>query len=78
MLEMILNLSGEKHTRIRASVADAFTPRNVNRNLELISKTIARLLDDWAPKGKFDFAEFASYFPITVMCGRPRRMASES
>ena len=28
----------------------------------------AELLDEWAPKGKFDFEEFASHFPITVMC----------
>lgn len=69
MLEMILNLGGEKHKRIRDSVGDAFTPRNVNRNMGLIKESIADLLDEWAPKGKFDFAEFASYFPIRVMCG---------
>ena len=69
MLEMILNLGGEKHKRIRDSVGDAFTPRNVNRNMGLIRTSIASLLDEWAPKGRFDFAEFASYFPIRVMCG---------
>jgi cytochrome P450 len=26
------------------------------------------LLDEWVPKGAFDFEEFASYFPITVTC----------
>lgn len=25
------------------------------------------MLDEWAPKGRFDFEEFASYFPISVM-----------
>jgi cytochrome P450 len=69
MLEMLLNIGGEKHKRIRDSVGDAFTPRNVNRNMELIRTSIASLLDEWAPKGEFDFAEFASYFPIRVMCG---------
>ena len=29
---------------------------------------ITGLLDEWTPKGAFDFEEFASYFPITVMC----------
>src|SRR5689334_6122008 len=29
--EQILGHSGEKHQRIRASVGDTFTPRNVNR-----------------------------------------------
>jgi cytochrome P450 len=27
----------------------------------------AELLDEWAPKGEFDFAEFAANFPIAVM-----------
>jgi cytochrome P450 len=30
---------------------------------------ISELLDEWAPKGQFDFVEFASHFPITVFCG---------
>jgi cytochrome P450 len=29
---------------------------------------ISGLLDEWEPKGAFDFEEFASHFPITVMC----------
>src|SRR3546814_9892859 len=29
---------------------------------------ITRVLDEWAPKGAFDFEEFSSYFPITVIC----------
>jgi cytochrome P450 len=32
-------------------------------------KVISELLDEWAPKGEFDFAEFAAYFPVAVMCG---------
>jgi cytochrome P450 len=31
-------------------------------------QTIERLLDEWVPKGEFDFELFASYFPISVMC----------
>jgi cytochrome P450 len=26
------------------------------------------LLDEWLPKGHFDFEEFASFYPISVMC----------
>ena len=33
----------------------------------MMRKTITRLLDDWAPRGRIDFEEFASYFPISVM-----------
>jgi cytochrome P450 len=32
-------------------------------------KVISGLLEEWAPRGEFDFAEFASYFPVAVMCG---------
>jgi cytochrome P450 len=45
-----------------------FTPRAANLRRDLMRQVIARLLDEWAPKGAFDFEEFASYFPITVMC----------
>src|SRR3546814_2828819 len=29
---------------------------------------ITRVLDEWAPRGAFDFEEFSSYFPIPVIC----------
>jgi cytochrome P450 len=32
-------------------------------------QVIGELLDEWIPKGEFDFAEFASYFPVAVLCG---------
>jgi cytochrome P450 len=60
---------GPHHDRLRASVAAAFTPRRANRTRPLMREVISGLLDEWAPKGAFDFADFASFFPITVMCG---------
>ncbi len=69
MREMILGHTGPKHSRIRASVGDAFTPRNVNRQIALMRETVSTMLDEWAPKGRFDFAEFASYFPVAILCG---------
>lgn len=60
---------GEEHARIRSNVAPAFTPRNVNRFRGLMRETVAALLDEWVPKGEFDFAEFAANFPVRVMCG---------
>ena len=57
------------HTRLRNSVAAYFTPRNINRYRSLMREVISDLLDQWAPKGAFDFAEFAAYFPIRVMFG---------
>jgi cytochrome P450 len=66
---MMLSRSGPEHIRLRGSVADAFTPRAVNRRREQMRTVVADLLDEWAPKAGFDFAEFAANFPIRVMFG---------
>lgn len=69
MQEMMLAAHGETHQRLRSSVAAAFTPRVANRYRGLMSEVISNLLEEWIPKGSFDFTEFASHFPITVFCG---------
>jgi cytochrome P450 len=69
MSEMMIARHGPDHRKLRASVQLAFTPRNINRYRGLMRRVISDLLDEWAPKGEFDFADFASYFPITVFCG---------
>jgi cytochrome P450 len=69
MEEMLLSATGDLHTRLRASVAQAFTPRRANEVRPLMVGAIGDLLDEWAPRGAFDFAEFAAFFPITVMFG---------
>jgi cytochrome P450 len=66
-LDSILGIGGERHKRIRDVLAPAFTPRAANEHRWLMRKVISRLLDEWAPKAEFDFEEFASHFPITVM-----------
>lgn len=69
MEELLTSTTGPTHARLRKSVAHAFTPRHANRMRPLMQDVIVRLLAEWAPKGQFDFAEFASLFPVTVMCG---------
>jgi cytochrome P450 len=64
----MLNQTGEAHRRVRDVLAPAFSPRQVNAYRDLMRRVVSELLDTWAPKGAFDFEEFASYFPITVMC----------
>ncbi len=64
----MLSMSGAQHRRVRDVLAPAFTPRQANAHRPLMRATIAELLDEWAPAGAFDFEEFASCFPITVMC----------
>ncbi len=69
MSDMMIARHGPDHRRLRTSAFSAFTPRNIDRYRGLMRQVIADLLDEWAPKARFDFAEFASYFPITVFCG---------
>ena len=59
---------GPYHQRLRNVLAPKFLPKQANQNRGLMREVIAKLLDEWAPKQSFDFEEFASYFPITVMC----------
>ena len=68
-VEQLIGLSGAPHIRIRTSIGDAFTPRSVAKYIELIRTAASNLLDEWAPKGEFDFPDFASYYPISVLCG---------
>jgi len=69
MVQMLLSRSGPVHDRLRASVARAFTPRSANRMRPLMAKIVSDLLDERAASGKFDFVDFASLFPVAVMCG---------
>ena len=69
MEEMILSRSGAEHARLRASVAGAFTPRRAHEARPLMRAVITQLLDEWAPRGAFDFTQFAALFPVTVLCG---------
>ncbi len=64
----MLSMMGEQHKRVRDVLASSFTPREANRNRGLMREVVTGLLDQWVPKGAFDFEEFASYFPVTVMC----------
>ncbi|MDE2403812.1 MAG: cytochrome P450 [Sphingomonadales bacterium] len=78
--EMLLARQGDAHKRIRGLLAPAFTPRQAARHRPLMRAVIAELLDAWAPKGAFDFEEFAAQFPIGVMCsliGAPRAVIPE-
>ena len=66
--ESMLGSSGEKHARMRRVLAPAFTPQQAKKHRPLMQQVIADHLDEWVPKGEFDFEEFASLFPIRVMC----------
>jgi cytochrome P450 len=67
VVDQMLVSGGERHARLRGSVAEAFTPRAVNRLRSLMCGVVADLLEEWAPRGAFDFVDFAAQFPIRVM-----------
>jgi cytochrome P450 len=66
--EQMIALEGAPHQRLRDLFAPRFTPREADRLRNLMHDTIADLLDEWAPAGEMDFADFASHFPISVLC----------
>lgn len=65
----IAALTGEDHIRLRNIVTPLFTPKQAKLNQDLMRDVMNHLLDEWAPKGAFDFEEFISHFPIGVVCG---------
>jgi cytochrome P450 len=67
-MESLLAIHNADHKRIRDVVAPMFTPRAANQRRALMRRVISDMLEEWSPKGSFDFEEFASYFPISVMC----------
>jgi cytochrome P450 len=60
--------SGAHHDRLRNAVAPMFTPAAANRHRGLMRRVISELLEEWVPKQRINFEDFASFFPITVMC----------
>ena len=69
MQNLVIAKRGEEHRRMREALKPFFKPRQIARHVGLIREVVTKLLDEWAPKGAFDFTEFASNFPVAVMFG---------
>jgi cytochrome P450 len=65
--EQMIALPDREHRLLRDTFAARFTPRFANQMRPVMQATIKRLLDEWAPKERFDFEEFASYYPVAVL-----------
>lgn len=65
--EQMLALVGAEHRTLRDTFAAKFTPRYANQIRPLMREIMSNLLDEWLPRGTFDFAEFSSYYPVSVM-----------
>jgi cytochrome P450 len=68
-VECLIARDGADHDRVRSAVKMAFSPRAVKAYQERIRAVVLALLDEWAPKARFDFEDFASRFPVAVMFG---------
>ena len=60
----MLSMSGAVHKRVRDVLAPSFTPRQANAHRPLMRRTIADLLDEWAPRGAFDFESFGNHLVL--------------
>lgn len=69
MKALLISRHGEDHRRMRDALKPFFKPRRIAGHIGLIQQVVSNLLDDWAPRGEFDFTEFASKFPVAVMFG---------
>ncbi|MDE2302933.1 MAG: cytochrome P450 [Sphingomonadales bacterium] len=69
MKNLVIAKMGDEHRRMRDALKPFFKPRRIASHLDLIRKVIDALLDEWAPRGAFDFTEFAANFPVAVMFG---------
>ena len=67
--ECLVARDGKDHERIRLAINRGFLPKAVSTHVERIQQVISDLLDDWAPRKRFDFEDFASRFPVAVMFG---------
>jgi cytochrome P450 len=65
--EQLISLPEEQHRFLRNTFATKFTPRYANQLRQMMRDTITHLLDEWVPKRRIDFEDFASHFPISVM-----------
>jgi len=69
MQNLVIAKHGDEHRRMRDALKPFFKPRQIASHVGLIREVVTKLLDEWAPKGEFDFAQFSAMFPIAVMCG---------
>ncbi len=67
MRDMMIAMRGTDHQRLRSAIEPYFKPRSVVTQIDRIREVVTALLDEWAPREAFDFAEFSAKFPVTVM-----------
>lgn len=69
MKNLVIAKRGDEHRRMRDALKPFFKPRRIAAHVQMIREVVSELLDEWAPRGEFDYTEFASNFPVAVMFG---------
>jgi cytochrome P450 len=64
--EQMIAMPEREHKLLRQTFATKFTPRYANQLRPLMREIMTELLEQWAPKRRIDFEEFASYYPVAV------------
>jgi len=67
MKALLIARHGEDHKRMREALKPFFKPRRIAGHVALIRDVASKLVDEWAPRGEFDFTDFVSNFPVAVM-----------
>lgn len=65
--EQMIALPDREHRLLRDTFAKRFTPRYANQMRGVMRKIMTQLLDEWTPKRRIDFEDFASRYPVSVM-----------
>lgn len=65
--EQMIALPPREHKLMRETFAAKFTPRFANTLRPVMREIMTMLLDEWLPRGEFDFEELASYYPVSVL-----------
>ena len=64
--EQMIAMPDREHRLLRDAFAAKFTPRNATQMRPIMRETMTDLLREWLPRGRIDFEEFASYYPVAV------------
>lgn len=66
LTEQMITLPEREHLLLRRTFAARFTPRYANDLRPMMREIMEGLLNEWAPRRRIDFEEFASYYPVAV------------
>lgn len=65
----IINMDGERHSRLRGIISRGFTPRMIAQAEKSVESAVARIMKNVRHKGECDFVtEIAARLPLGIIC----------